>query len=270
MKKIVILKKEIKIGDKEIPIVFKNERRKNLVGILHLPEREERKKLPLVIICHGFDGTKTNKKFIELGRCLQKEGIAVFRFDFEGCGDSEGEFSETTIKKESSDVNSALKKVLKTINVDSEKIALLGYSLGSVVAALFIKDFKAPIKTLVFWTQAFNQKELFKIWHTKEEIKNWEKTGFLIKADKKMGRKYLEENKEKDWSFLLSEMPKIPILLIQGDKDEDTPLELSEKLTEIRKDIKLEILAGISHKLSDFTFRRKLIKLTVAWLKKYL
>jgi alpha/beta superfamily hydrolase len=202
--------------NKEIPISFKNERGKQLVGILHLPGIQ---RPPLVIICHGFNGTKTEKKFIELARALQKEGIATFRFDFEGCGDSEGKFEEMTIEKEASDLNSAFKAILKIGDLNSKRIALIGYSLGAVVVSLFIKNFKVPVKTLIFWTQAFNQKELFKVWHEKAEIREWQRKGYLIKGDKKMGRAYFQENKDKDWSFLLSEIPKIPILLIHGKKE---------------------------------------------------
>jgi len=252
---------------REIPITFKNEKGKELVGIFHLPTRA---KPPLVMICHGFDGTKTDKKFIELARALREEGIATFRFDFEGCGDSEGKYEEMTIEKEVWDLNSALKILLKAGNLNSEKIALVGHSLGAVVATLFIKNFKVPVKTMVFWSQAFNQRELFKIWHTKKEIKQWEKLGFLVKGDKRMGRAYFQENKKKNWSFLFSEISEIPILLIHGKEDEDVSLGFSEKLAENYKNITLRVLPKADHKFAEIVSRRKLIKLTVDWLKQYL
>ena len=252
---------------KEIVIAFKNARKKNLIGILHLPDRE---KPPLVIICHGFDGTKTDKKFVELARFLQKEGIATFRFDFEGCGDSEGKFEEMTIEKEASALNSALKAVLKRGDFDSKRVGFVGYSLGGVVATLFIRNFDFPAKTMVFWSQAFNQKELFKIWHKRSEIKKWERKGFLVKGDKKLGKEYLKENKNRDWSFLLSEIPGIPIFLIHGKKDEDVPLKFSERLAKSYKNIKLKVLNGADHKFKEFYCRKKLIRLTVGWLRKHL
>lgn len=253
--------------NKEIPLVLKNKKGKQLVGILHLPEK---RKPPLVIICHGFDRTKTDKKFVELARTLQEKGIAVFRFDFEGCGDSEGNFEEMTIEKEAQDLNSALKTVLKEGNFDSSKIALIGDSLGAVVVSLFIKKSKLPVRTMVFWAQAFNQRELFPIWHAKKEIKIWRKQGYLIKGDKKLGIDYLSENKDKDYSFLLSEISEIPILLIHGKKDKDVPLRFSMKLVRKYKNLTLKILAGADHKFADFISRKELAKLTTQWLKKYL
>jgi alpha/beta superfamily hydrolase len=240
---------------------------KQLIGILHLPKQ---KNPPIVIVSHGFDGTKTDRKFVELARTLQKEGIATFRFDFEGCGDSEGKFEEMKIEKEASDLNSALKALSKIRNLNSNKLALVGHSLGAVVATLFIKNFKVPVKTMVFWNQAFNQRELFKIWHKNEEIRKWQKAESLIKGSKKLGNAYFRENKNKDWSTLLSEIPEIPILLIQGEKDEDVPLEFSEKLATTYKNIRLKILPKADHQFKSYLVRKKLISLSVGWLKKYL
>jgi uncharacterized protein (TIGR00725 family) len=268
VKKIIEAIKKREIGPRrEVSVTFRNEKGKQLVGILHLPKKE---KPPLVIICHGFDRTKTDKKFVELARTLQKEGIATFRFDFEGCGDSEGNFGEMTIKREARDLNSALKTVLKEGDFDSSKIAFIGDSLGAVVISLFVKNFKCPVETMVFWVQAFNQRELFKVWHTKKEIKKWEKQGYLIKGDKMLGRAYLNENKETDYSSVFSEISEIPILLIHGKKDKDVPLKFSKTLARKYKNIKLKILQKADHKFANFASRKELIKLTVNWLKEYL
>lgn len=250
----------------EVPITFKNERGKELVGILHLPEKE---KPPLVVICHGFDGSKTRKNSVELCRALQKEGIAAFRFDFEGCGDSEGNFEEMTLKKEASDLDAALRTVLKEGDFNSKNIALIGHSLGAVVITSALKNFKFLVKTLVFWGPAFNQKELFRLWFTEKEIQDWQKNGYLIKEDTKIGKDYFRENRKKDWSFLLSEIS-LPILVIHGEKDEDVPLKFSQQLLKKYKNIKLEVLSGADHKLADFLVRSKLVEMTCEWLKEHL
>lgn len=250
----------------EVPITFKNERGKNLVGILHLPERE---KPPLVIFSHGFQGSKTRIRFTKLARALQKEGVLVFRFDFEGCGDSEGNPTDLTIEREVSDLNSAIKTVLKECDVDSRKVALVAESLGGVVVSLFTEKFKAPIKTLVLFAPAFNQKKLFKIWYQKEDLKKIKKKGFLIKGEKEIGKDYYLENKNKDYSFIISKL-NLPILIIHGKEDKDVPIKFSEKLAKRYKNITLKALSGASHKFDDFTSQQRLIRITVQWLKKYL
>jgi len=251
---------------KEIPVTFKNERGKNLSGIFHLPQKE---KPPVVIICHGFQNTKSERKYVKLARILRKEGILVFRFDFECCGDSEGDPREITIEREISDLNSALKTILKEGDVDSRRIAFVAGSLGSLVVSLFVERFKITTKTLVFWSQAFDQKSLFKIWYSKEDLKEFKKKEYLIKGEKEIGKDYYLENKNKDYSFIISKL-NLPILLIHGKKDKDVPLKFSQKLSKRYKRITLKILSQANHKFDDFSSQQKLIKLSVNWLKKYL
>jgi len=251
---------------KEIPITFQNEREKNLVGILHLPEKE---KPPLVIICHGFQNTKTDRKYIKLARTLREEGVLAFRFDFEGCGDSEGDLKKLTIEREIFDLNSALKIILRKYNIDSKRIAFVGGSLASVVISLFIQKFKIPTKTLIFWSQAFNQKALFKVFYSKTDIKEIKKKGFLIKGEKEIGKDYYLENKDKDYSDILSKI-EIPILIVHGKRDKDVPLKFSRKLAKQHKNITLKVLPKANHKFDDFNSQQDLITLTVNWLKKYL
>ena len=244
----------------EKPIVFKNKNGKQLMGILHVPGGQ--KKFPLVVFCHGFGGTKTKRKYVRLARALEKKGIASFRFDFEGCGDSEGSPRDLTAEKEVSDLNFALKAVLNACNVDSKRIAFIGGSLGGVITSSFVERFKISAKALVLLAPAFNQKELFRIWYTKEDLKEIEGKGFLIKGEKEIGRDYYLENRNKDYSPVLSKI-NLPILLIHGKKDEDVPLKFSEELAEKYENITLKVLPDANHKFDDLTTQEKLVKLTV-------
>lgn len=250
----------------EIPITFKNEKGKQLVGILHLPEKA---KPPVVIICHGFQNTKTDRKYIKLARYLQKEGVLVFRFDFEGCGDSEGSPRDLTVAREVSDLDCALKAVAKECDIDSRRVSFVCGSLGAVITSLFVANYKISAKTLVFWSQAFNQRDLFKIWHEKTNLAKLIKDGWMAAGEKEIGRGYYLENKDKDYSDVLDKI-KAPILLVQGEEDKDVPPLFSKRLAESHKNIALKILSGANHKFDDFYSQEKLIKLTVDWLKRYL
>ena len=249
----------------EKPIVFKNKRGKQLVGVLHLPER---KKPPAVIICHGFQNTKTERKYIKLARALREQGILVFRFDFEGCGDSEGRPRDITIEKEISDLKIALKTVLEKCDVDSNRIGFVGGSLGSVVVSLFAEKEKI-VKTLVFLSQAFDQKKLFENWYSQEDIEKIEKETVIYKGEKEIGKDYYSENSNKDYSIILSKL-NLPILIIHGEQDEDVPVEFSKRLAEKYKNITLEILDKANHKFNDFHSQQELIRITTEWFKKYL
>lgn len=249
---------------KEIPITFKNKKGKELIGILHLPEKE---KPPVVVICHGFQSTKTQQKYIKLARRLRDDGFLVLRFDFEGCGDSEGDPKKLTIANEVLDLEVALKTVLKECDADSEKVALVGDSLGAVVAALCVK--KVNVGTLVFWNPAFNQKNLLKTWYTKEDVKVIREEGAVCKKEKEIGKGYYLENKDKDYSNILSTIS-LPILIIHGAKDEDVLIEYSQKLAQEHQNVTLKVLPGTNHKIDDISSQEKAINITTRWLKKYL
>ena len=63
-----------------------------LAAIIQKPELKQGEKCPMVIICHGFNGNKNAQILQLLADSLQRRGIASIRFDFNGHGESEGEF----------------------------------------------------------------------------------------------------------------------------------------------------------------------------------
>lgn len=251
----------------EKPVIFKNKNGKQLIGILHLPKGK--RKFPLTVICHGFGSTKTNIKYVRLARALEKSRIASLRFDFEGCGDSEGDLEEMTIKREVSDLAAALNYALSQKNISKNKVAFLGSSLGCIVVALYIVQNSFLAKTLVFWAPALNQKKLFSIWYTKSNLRKWRKQNYFVRKEDKIGVAYLKENIEKDYSQLLSKI-KIPISIIHGKKDETVPPRLSKELVRNYKNLKLILLPKADHKFENYYIQKRLVEETVRWLKKKL
>ncbi|MGD9366099.1 MAG: alpha/beta fold hydrolase [Desulfobacteraceae bacterium] len=64
-----------------------------LVGTLHLPDIPNP---PVVIGCHGLLANRHSLKQIALAKACNRIGMAYFRFDHRGCGDSEGQFVKVT------------------------------------------------------------------------------------------------------------------------------------------------------------------------------
>jgi len=251
----------------EKPIVFKNKRGKQLIGILHLPKGK--RKIPLVVFCHGFGSTKTKTKYVRIARALEKKGIGCFRFDFEGCGDSEGDLQTIIIKRQVSDLKTAIDWLLKQKNIKRDKIAFLGSSLGSVIIAIFVTSQNFPAKTLVFLTQAFNQERLFPFWYAKQDLRKWKKQGYFIRKENKIGISYLKENEKKDYSSILSQIS-FPILIIHGEKDETVPVKFSRELARRYQNIQLKIYPGADHKFEDYYIQKRLVKDTVHWFLRFL
>lgn len=254
---------------KEIPLTFKNDNGKQLMGVFHFPGEH---RTPLVVATHGMGKNCSEDKFVELGRRLSKNNIAFFRFDFEGCGNSEGELKDLTVKKEVNDLKCAIKEVRKFGNVAPDQLALVGDSLGAVISCLFAVDSGVPVNTLVLWSPAFNQGDLLQKWNTEKEIKQWRKEKVLIKGKRKLGVDYLEENIEADYSHLLGKLSrkKVNVLMIHGDADKDVPVEYSRKLADRYANVSLRAIKDADHKMEDYYSRQKLIEWTRAHLLKNL
>lgn len=92
------------------------------------------KKTPLLVLCHGFGGNKEGKLFDCLADSLNKKGIAVIRFDFNGHGKSEGKFEDMTVLNEIEDAKCILRYASSLPWVS--KIAMGGHSQGGVVTAM--------------------------------------------------------------------------------------------------------------------------------------
>jgi exosortase A-associated hydrolase 1 len=66
---------------------------KRLYGILHLPASEQEiVKIVLMVIGGPQTRVGSHRLYVQLARMLCDEGVAVMRFDYEGMGDSEGEY----------------------------------------------------------------------------------------------------------------------------------------------------------------------------------
>jgi pimeloyl-ACP methyl ester carboxylesterase len=59
------------------------------------------------------------------------------RFDFSGCGDSEGKFEEMSVSKQVEELKAAYERLIKEKGINKNKIGIFAHSLGTVIASLF-------------------------------------------------------------------------------------------------------------------------------------
>ncbi len=98
-----------------------------LKGHLHLPDT---KNPPLVVGSHGLEGTQNSAKQTVLSRILPQNGMAFFRFDHRGCGQSAGTFiNDTSLEKRTIDFICAVTHVL-SLKKTAGRIAFFGSSMG--------------------------------------------------------------------------------------------------------------------------------------------
>lgn len=125
----------------------------DLAGTLHLPgNRTDEGKFPLVIICHGFIGNRigVNRLFVKAAREFASQGFAVLRFDYEGCGESLGDYGSYGLDRFIQQTKDVIDFTATIPQVDQNQIFLLGHSLGGAIAVL-TASMDQRIKKLMMW-----------------------------------------------------------------------------------------------------------------------
>ena len=122
-----------------------------LSGVLHLPAD---RRPPLVVGAHGLLSSASSPKQIALAHQCNHLGIAYFRFDHRGCGNSEGDFDLiTSLEGRCKDLVAAVEAV--NAKIDTRGLGLFGSSMGGTVclstagdlAADAVVTFAAPIRS---------------------------------------------------------------------------------------------------------------------------
>ncbi len=109
-----------------------------LASKISLPVLATGEKCPMVILSHGFGGDMTFHLWEPIIQVLNENGIGVLRYDFNGCGQSEGEFQNMTVLNENEDLLCVISYV-RALPV-TENISLVGHSQGGVVTSMVSGD----------------------------------------------------------------------------------------------------------------------------------
>lgn len=251
----------------EKPLIFTNKSGQKLWGALALPTGKGR--APGLIMCHDFGKAHTERKFADIARALVKNHIASFRFDFAGCGDSEGEVGDTSITRQIWDIPSAFAALARQRSVQKNKIGLLGHGLGALAAVAFQARFNQA-KALILVSPALHQSELMERWYSPKQRELWEKQGFLDTPKGRLGNDYLKEARAKDWSELAREI-KIPTLVIQSEEDDDVPMKYAEEVVrKLNGPKRLVVIQNADHDFEKHTAKERLIAVCSHWLSKNL
>jgi uncharacterized protein len=107
--------------------------RLELSGILHLPEPQEERHAAFLVL-HGFGSNKDGGGGTSVAKMLSGLGYAVLRFDFRGCGESEGERGRVLCKEQVRDTRNALSFLASRPEIHPDRIGVVGQSFGAAVA----------------------------------------------------------------------------------------------------------------------------------------
>jgi len=106
-----------------------------LAGILHLPDSPRPEgRLATFLVLHGFGSNKDAGGGTTVAKMLASLGYAALRFDFRGCGESQGERGRVICKEQVRDTRNALSYLASRGDIDPKRIGVVGQSFGAAVA----------------------------------------------------------------------------------------------------------------------------------------
>lgn len=169
-------------------ITFEGAQGDNLVGYLDLPDDETQ---TLALFAHCFTCSKNLKPVKNISRTLVDRGIGVFRFDFTGLGESEGDFADTNFSSNVEDLVAAAAHLGKEYQWPE---ILIGHSLGGAAvlqAASEVSQSKA-VATIAAPSNPVHVKKNFSA--NLEEIETTgEATVTLAGRDFKIKKQFLDD-----------------------------------------------------------------------------
>lgn len=124
-----------------------------LAAVIQKPELKDGEKCMMVMILHGLSGNKNEKLLTTLADLLEAKNIASIRFDFNGHGESEGDFVNMTMLNEIEDARKVYEYVKGLDYV--EGISIAGHSQGGVVTSMLAGELGSDnVKKIVLFAPA--------------------------------------------------------------------------------------------------------------------
>ncbi len=219
----------------------------------------------ILIICHGFRGTKENGgRIFNFADRLMQLGMGVLAFDFSGCGNSDGEFSKITLSRQARDLRHVIDYVYQAYNLP---IILLGRSFGgSTILAGGATDKR--VAGYIFWATPVKLRETF----ARIFGKDYEqlKTGRTITVKDESGIFELKTDIARDFDMhdmdkYLAALGEKPVLVVHGLADEVVDPSNAVYIYQRAKNTRLELVEGADHRFLNKISERE--DLTISWLK---
>jgi pimeloyl-ACP methyl ester carboxylesterase len=237
-----------------------------LRGMEHVPNGINAP-VPAAILFHGYTGTKVepHRLFVKISRALEAMGIASFRFDFSGSGESDGDFEHMTLSGEVTEAHAILDMVRRDARIDASRVMLIGLSMGGLVASLVAGDRPEDVHKLVLLAPAGNTKSILyrmaeaqgitQVDSALEHITVFDDAGNVV------GKEFLLELLRLD-AYPRAASYQGPVLIIHGSDDPVVSVEASHtyQRESYHGRATLHIIQGADHTFNKHEWEAELIQ----------
>lgn len=183
-------------------------------------ELEDREKL--IIMVHGFPGNSQSHKniFGDIETALAKSGHNTLRFDFRGCGQSDGQQQDFDLSTVTDDIEDIL--IWAEMNRHYNYV-FIGEGLGAAFTAI-----NAPRKHtkayILLWPVLDPISQTQKILSLNQLTSKIERQGYIEFGTQKIGLNFLRQLGKLNIPKYLKSM-KVPTLICHGSSDKAVPIE---------------------------------------------
>lgn len=216
-------------------------------GILAVPHNTVRH--PCIILSHGLISSKDSSKSVALADAFYAAGIASCRFDYHGCGESEGNLRDTTLAIRLKNLETVVGYVKQHDLLDPQKIGLLGSSFGGSTTLLHAAHDKTMRCAILLATPHVLAKR------PDDEL---DQIGFTDIYEDFLRHDLLAEAKKVTNGFV-----------IHGEDDQTVPWEEGMAIyRNLLNPKRFELVKGGDHVFSDSAQRDHVIRLSLGWFKR--
>jgi putative redox protein len=220
-----------------------------------------------ILFAHCFTCSKNLKAVGHISKALTKEGIGVFRFDFTGLGESEGDFSDTNFSSNIEDLVAA-SEYMKD-EWESPRM-LMGHSLGgaAVLQAAHLID---SVEAVVTVAAPCNPEHVTQhLLDKKDEIeRKGEATVQLAGRPFTIKKQFLDDLEEQNMDNIIKSLDK-PLLIFHSPIDQTVGIGNAAHIYKMAKHPKSFIsLDDADHLLTNEEDARYVGSVTAAWVHRY-
>jgi uncharacterized protein len=272
-----------------------------ITGVLHRPAgARPGERRPAFMVLHGFGSNSSSSNCVLPCQMLAEWGYAALRFDFRGCGDSEGKRANTICLEQVEDTSAALTYLQSRGDIEPARIAVVGSSFGAAVA-VYVGGVDPRVAAVISSGGWGDGESKFRKQHASDEA--WKKFTDMMargKAERAKGhsimvprydivpipehlRTHLAKNSIMEFTFetvesmfnfrandVIGKIAPRPCLLLHSSNDSVTPTEQSIGLFQHagKSTTELHLLNDVDH----FMFSQentRVIALIRGWLDKY-
>lgn len=237
-----------------------------LDAVVQKPKSAEGRKMRVAVICHGFGSNKECPLLLAIADSLQVKGIASIRFDFSGCGKSEGRYEDMTVPDEIVDAEKVVAYAMQQPWVSD--VSIIGHSQGGVVASMVAGKLNGSIRSAALLAPAAVLRDdalRGQVLGAVYDAGNIPETVTVPGRNLHVGRNY----------FVTAQTLPIyetalqyegPVILVHGTADRIVPYTYSERYKQGYKNARLCLLPGVDHSFTDAQSRARAASLVSSFI----